>query len=571
MTEPQPAAAHLARANQELREQLEEAQDLIHAIRTGAVDALAVHGPEGPRIFTLQSADQSYRALIEQMNEGALLLSETGTVLYCNACLASLLGRPLAEVMGSAFEAFVPPAYRAYWAGLLHQSWRARSKGELPLQTAGGALVPFALAMNVLEFNETPALAVIVTDLSARREITAIRARVAEQNAQLGRQNEDLKREESARLAGERAASEANRVLEGIPQIAWTATPQGNNSYLNRRWFDYIGQENAQGLDYGWGMRLHPDDRLATAHQWGECLVSGEPFEVEYRFLNRFGDYRWMLGRALPSRNAQGEIVQWIGTCTDIHEQKLALERIDEAQRELRQNNEQLTRANVDLDNFIYTASHDLKAPISNIEGLLDVLRQELPAGLTQSPEVQPILGLMQDAVNRFKRTIDHLTDVSKLQKEHGHPTQAVNLAAVIHDVRLDLEPLIRATDAQLEIDVQAVPTVSFSEKNLRSVVYNLLSNALKYHAPDRAPQVCLRARREAGAAVFEVQDNGLGLSAASELRLFGMFQRFHDHVEGSGIGLYMVKKMVENAGGRIEVQSELGQGSTFTVYFPAR
>ena len=570
MSAPLPSAAELARANQELREQLEEAQDLIHAIRTGAVDALAVQGADGPRIFTLQGADHSYRALIEQMNEGALLLGQRGTVLYCNACLAGLLGLPLAAVMGSKFEQFVPPAYRAYWADLLERSWQERSRGELPLQAAGGVLLPFSVALNVLEFNETPALAVIVTDLSARREITAIRARVAEQNEELDRKDEDLKREEVARQALERAAAEANRVLEGIPQIAWTATPQGINSYLNHRWFDYIGYENAQGVDHGWTAHLHPADRTASGRRWVECLTSGEPFEVEYRFRNRAGDYRWMLDRALPSRNAQGEIMQWIGTCTDIHEQKMALERIDQTQQQLRDNNEQLTRANVDLDNFIYTASHDLKAPISNIEGLLEVLRQELPAGPAQSPEVQPVLGLMEDAVNRFKRTIDHLTDVSKLQKEHGHATEPVNLAAIVQDVLLDLEPLIRATDAQLDIDVAAVPTVSFSEKNLRSVVFNLLSNALKYHAPDRPPRVRLRARPEANTAVFEVQDNGLGLNPASEQRLFGMFQRFHDHVEGSGIGLYMVKKMLENAGGRIVVQSELGRGSTFTAYFPA-
>ena len=95
---------------------------------------------------------------------------------------------------------------------------------------------------------------------------------------------------------------------------------------------------------------------------------------MECRIRNRHGDYRWMLGRALPSRNEQGEIIQWIGTYTDIHEHKLALERIDQAQRQLRDNNEQLTRVNVDLDNFIYTASHDLKAPITNIEGLLHAL-----------------------------------------------------------------------------------------------------------------------------------------------------------------------------------------------------
>ncbi len=570
MSKAPPTAAELAQANEELRYQLEEAHELIHAIRTGAVDALAVHGPEGPRIFTLQGADQGYRTLIEQMNEGALLLGEDATVLYCNACLAGLLGRPLGEVIGSALDAFVPAAFKEYWAILVLKGWQGRSKGELPLQTSAGALVPFSVAMNVLAFHETPALAVIVTDLSAQREITAIQAQVDEQNTLLDQQTEALKREETARLAGERAAAEARRLLEGIPHIAWTATPEGYNSYLNGRWFDYIGQENAFGFDHGWTLHLHPDDHAASWDRWQECLRTGEAYEVEYRFRNRAGDYRWMLGRGLPSRDEHGAIMQWIGTCTDIHEHKLALARIDEGQRELRDNNEQLTRANVDLDNFIYTASHDLKAPISNIEGLLDALLVELPADLAQRDPVQPILALMQDSVNRFKRTIEHLTDVSKLQKEHGNPTEAVDLAAVVRDVCLDLQPLIRAAEAELDVDVQAVPIVWFSEKNLRSVVFNLLSNALKYRAPGRPARVRLHTRPEGPGVLLEVQDNGLGLDLAheGENKLFGMFQRFHDHVDGSGIGLYMVKKMVENAGGYIAVRSELGVGSTFSVYF---
>ncbi|MDO7844776.1 ATP-binding protein [Hymenobacter sp. M29] len=567
---PLPTAAELARANEELRYQLEEAHDLIHAIRTGAVDALAVQGTEGPRIFTLQGADQGYRTLIEQMNEGALLLSEDATVLYCNACLAGLLECDLSEVMGSAFETFVPLAFQEYWAGLLLKGWEGKSKGELPLQTRSGALVPFSVSMNVLSFNETPTLAVIVTDLSARREITAIRAQVAEQNALLDRTNAELKREEAARLAGERAAAEASRMLEGISQIAWTVSPTGANTYRNRRWYDYIGQAPGEGPGIGraWRERLHPDDAAATLARWDESLRTGAPYEVECRLRDGAGGYRWMLGRAQPSRNEQGEIVQWIGTYTDIHEHKLALERIDQGQRELRDNNDQLTRVNVDLDNFIYTASHDLKAPISNIEGLLDALLAELPPEASQHEPVQPILALMHDSVNRFKRTIEQLTDVSKLQKEHGLPTEPVDLAAVVRNVRLDLEPLIQSSGAQLEVDVDAAPNVMFSEKNLRSVVFNLLSNALKYRAPDRVPQVRLRARPEGDAVVLEVQDNGLGLDAANKQKLFGMFQRFHDHVEGSGIGLYMVKKMVENAGGRITVKSELGQGSTFLVYF---
>ena len=568
VSERQPTAAELARANEELREQLEQAHDLIHAIRTGVVDALAVQSAEGPCIFTLQGADQSYRTLIEQMNEGALLLAEDATVLYCNASLAELLHCPLVEVMGRSFDEFVPPGSRQTWAALMDRGWAGKSRGELLLQTQTGALLPFLVSMNVLKFNETSALAVIVTDLSAQREITAIRAQVAEQNALLDRKNEALKREEAARFAGERAAAEASRVLEGIPQIAWTATPQGINSYLNRRWFDYIGQENVEGSDLGWATRLHPDDWLAAGQRWAECLVSGEPYEVENRFRNHAGDYRWMLVRGLPSRNAQGAIIQWIGTCTDIHEQKLALERIDQAQHQLRDNNEQLIRANVDLDNFIYTASHDLKAPISNIEGLLDALLLELPAATAQSEEVRPLLDLMQDSVNCFKRTIEHLTNVSRLQKEYGRSTVPVGLAAIIHDVCLDLELVIQSTEARLEIDVQAAPTVLFSEKNLRSLVFNLLSNALKYRAPTRPLHVHLRTWAEADHVVLEVRDNGLGLDTVYTDRLFGMFQRFHDHVEGSGIGLYMVKKMVENAGGRITVASTLEVGSIFSVYF---
>ena len=132
-----PAAhpADLARDNAELRAQLDEAQELIEAIRTGSVDALAVQSAEGPRIFTLQSADQGYRTLIEQMNEGALLLSDDATVLYSNASLATLLGCPLEEVIGRRSRVCAA-GFRAYWAGLWRRAGRAAGKGELPLHTA---------------------------------------------------------------------------------------------------------------------------------------------------------------------------------------------------------------------------------------------------------------------------------------------------------------------------------------------------------------------------------------------------------------------------------------------------
>ncbi len=238
------------------------------------------------------------------------------------------------------------------------------------------------------------------------------------------------------------------------------------------------------------------------------------------------------------------------------------------AEASLESKNEQLLRINNDLDNFIYTASHDLKAPISNIEALLHALLRVLSPESLASERTQRITAMMQDSVERFKKTIANLTEVVKLQKEHSGEAVLVDLAEVIREVRLDLEPMIKAAHAQLEVDIAGCPAIRFSEKNMRSVVYNLLSNAIKYRSPDRTPQVRIRCESTPERYLLTVADNGLGMEAGRLSQLFTMFKRFHAHIEGTGIGLYMIRKMVDNAGGRIEVESQVNVGTTFRVYF---
>ncbi|MGI4741530.1 MAG: ATP-binding protein [Janthinobacterium lividum] len=563
-----PTAADLARENELLRQQLQEAQELVAAVRTGAIDALTVQGADGPRVFTLQSADQGYRNLVEQMSEGAVLLAPDGCVLYCNAALAAALGCPATAILGHAFVKFIPADYRAHWAALCQQGWATQARGELLLESCqDGTTRPFSVSMNVLSFGGTRALAVLLADMTAYREISAMRSVVVKQNALLDRKSEELVRQQAARWALEQNAAEVSRVLEGIPQIAWTANSAGETTYLNQRWFDYVGEwavTPAQIVS-----RIHPDDLTPSFRSWEHSLATQQPLELECRILNQAGDYRWMLGRALPSRNEHGEVVQWIGTYTDIHEHKLAQERLVQAQRMLRDNNEELTRVNVDLDNFIYTASHDLRGPITNIEGLLQALADELPIVARQRPTVEAILGMLTKSVERFQRTIAQLSDVAKLQREHGLAILPVPLAPVVQGVRLDLAPVVQASGVQLEVELSEGIAARFLEKNLRSLIYNLLSNAIKYRAAARPAQVRLRAYPDGPHVRLTVQDNGLGIDPDGQRRLFGLFERLHDHVEGSGIGLFMVKKMVENAGGRILVESQVGIGSTFTVLLP--
>ncbi|MGI4733851.1 MAG: PAS domain-containing sensor histidine kinase [Janthinobacterium lividum] len=252
----------------------------------------------------------------------------------------------------------------------------------------------------------------------------------------------------------------------------------------------------------------------------------------------------------------------------DVTAQVLARQQVAVLNEELRVTNDQLTRTNADLDTFVYTASHDLKAPIANIEGLLTALRGDLPAGVLQGPLVPHLLGLMDGAVARFQQTIAHLTTVAQLQQPETAET--VDLAALVAAVRLDLAPLVEAAQATLTVQLDACDTVRVAPKTARSVVYNLLSNAVKYRAPDRPAQVQLRAHCTATHVVLAVQDNGLGLSEEQQAQLFNMFRRLHTHVEGSGVGLFMVKRLIENAGGTIAVQSQPGVGSTFTVALPA-
>jgi PAS domain S-box-containing protein len=372
-------------------------------------------------------------------------------------------------------------------------------------------------------------------------------------------------------------------LADHVPGTLWVTNPVGECTYLSARWYATTGQTQTEGLGLGWTNAVHPEDAAGAGAAFLDANSRREPFNYLFRLRQRDGSYRWVTDQGLPHFSAADVYEGMVGAVVDVHEQKLAelsLQRLttelrasrDEAQTlaaELGAANTQLTRTNVDLDNFIYTASHDLKAPISNIEGLLYLLQDELPAAVAQDEEVGPVLMRMLDSVERFKRTINHLTEVSKLQKEHAPASASVNLAAVVDDVRQDLAPLLQQTGARLVVDVAALPPIYFSEKNLRSIVYNLLSNALKYRHPDRTSHVDLRAHVRAGHTVLEVHDNGLGIAPAHLPKLFTMFQRFHDHIEGTGIGLYMVKRMVENVGGRIEVHSQLGAGTTFFVYLP--
>ncbi|WP_375434368.1 ATP-binding protein [uncultured Hymenobacter sp.] len=270
-------------------------------------------------------------------------------------------------------------------------------------------------------------------------------------------------------------------------------------------------------------------------------------------------------------KRLEAQVEQYTIELQDANEELAAFnEELQVVNEDLQEVNAQLVQTNTELDTFVYAASHDLRLPVTNLQGLVQALVEQLPADARQAELVEPILNMMHDSMDRFRHTLDRLADFGTARQETGQSRESVALAAVLDDVRQELAPLLAASGGQLDVDLTGNSTLWFSAKHVHSVLLNLVSNALKYRHPDRAPVVRVRSHREMGKLVVSVQDNGLGLSGTQQEQLFRVFRRLHPHVEGTGIGLYLVKKILDNAGGAIEVESYLDRGSTFTATFPA-
>lgn len=257
------------------------------------------------------------------------------------------------------------------------------------------------------------------------------------------------------------------------------------------------------------------------------------------------------------------------------YEQKKALEKAAQfamdINKELEERVDDRTKAlqkiNADLDNFVYTASHDLKAPISNIEGLMLMLQKHLSSPEINLKQIAPITEMINQSIVRFKDTIKDLTEIAKVEQE-STDSDKICFKNACEDVKFSIVSLIRDTDALIEEDFSEAPSVYFSRKNLRSIIYNLLSNAIRYRSPDRQPVISIRSYTRDQQIVLSVKDNGLGIKKEDQIKIFGMFKRLHSHIEGTGMGMAIVKRIVENNGGKIEIDSEPGVGSTFCVYF---
>jgi PAS domain S-box-containing protein len=330
-------------------------------------------------------------------------------------------------------------------------------------------------------------------------------------------------------------------------------------------------EEEAVGQFYG---MLHPDEyqQAGMPQQELEAALRDGSYDTEGWRKRKDGSLFWASVTLTPIFDKDGQHVGYTKITGDITKQKELQDKLAERQQHaLEHKNEELQRTNLDLSNFIYTASHDLRSPITNIEALIRLLKEDLADSNCLGDKTAEILQRVKSSVNRFKRTIENLTDISRLQQANREDASAeiISVKEVYEDILADLVYPKEQKECFIQTDFQ-VYQLQFSQKNFRAILYNLISNAMKFRAPARDCIINIHTRLEEPYVVLSVKDNGLGLNKRQQEQLYSMFKRFHDHVEGTGIGLFMVKRMVENAGGKIEVESEEGVGTEFKVYFKA-
>lgn len=470
----------------------------------------------------LRVSENRYRQIFETSTDGILVVDPiTGTVSDANPVMTALLGEPRAHLLG-----------RGLW--------------QIGVFPDGDAAATFLRQVEEAHSVHYPRLTLRARDGQRFAELNSTCFRVNGHKViqcNLRDITDRIQAEEALRESSERM----RLMAESMPQKVFTARADGVLDYLNPQWMEFTGLAFEELQGWGWLRIIHPDDAEANERDWRHSLATGEPLYCEQRLRRSDGTYRWHLSRAIPLRDSDGAITMWVGSSSDIDEQK---------QLEVRKNA------------FVSMASHELKTPVTSLKGFTQVLQRRLRR--SADPQTLLFLDRMDEQLTRLTRLIGDLLDVSKM--ETG--------VLAFQQTRFELDALVSETmenvqaatsTHQLRIEGETQATIWGDRDRLGQVMINLLVNAIKYSP--QAELVSVRLKHKGEYAEVAVQDYGIGIAPEYQARIFDQFYQIAQPREstypGLGIGLYIARTLVERHGGRLWLESSEGGGSTFYFTLP--
>ncbi|WP_224997828.1 PAS domain S-box protein [Cesiribacter sp. SM1] len=538
---------------------------------------------------TTEFNEARFEAIAQTASDSIVIADENSTIVFANKKTYELFGHAEASLAGASLSILMPETYKKG-----HSAWVQRYVAtgapvlmgrtiEIEGVRKDGSVFPLELSLSSWKEADTYFFSAIIRDISERtqilREKEEANTRLREQQKELEAANEKLK-------AAEEALRRVNNELEQRVELRTRELYESQHDLKrSEQWFRLITDTmpvliSYKDRDYIYrfinkayeDFRHEPRENVIGKHVWDvigqdafktiqplfERVFRGEIIDAEIVELDvkEVGKGWWRF--SMIPHMVNGEVVGVFHLTEDITEYK-------KTQLELELKNTDLQRSNNDLNSFVYTVSHDLKTPITNIEGLLSLLKGMLSGKV--EPKESKLLDMMDTSVQKLQTTIGDLLKIIRTQKEFDEVVEeSIRFDEICREVQEDVFTLISESNATITENFEET-CVEYKRSSLRSILYNLLSNAIKYRSPERPLEVQLKTYCKDGWTILSVKDNGLGLSPKQQKKAFTLFNRMHKHIEGTGIGLFMINRIAENNGGKIEMESEEGKGTTFYVY----
>ncbi|NHM07298.1 PAS domain-containing protein [Flavobacterium sp. CYK-4] len=349
--------------------------------------------------------------------------------------------------------------------------------------------------------------------------------------------------------------------LEASSEGIWDLDVASNKVFYSSqsmKMLEFDAKDRVDSINL-WDDRVHPEDknRYLTDIQLHIDRVTPY-YENAQRVMANSGEYKWILSRGkIIQRDENDKPLRIIGTHTDISAQK---EKEEDMIRTLGIIGEQNSR----LLNFAHIVSHNLRSHSGNIEMLLNIIAEE-----TDEDFIKESFNHLRTSSKSLSQTIEHLKELVEIQSDLVQKKENLNLSAYLGKTLDVLAEEIKSNKVIIQNKVPEQETIVFNPAYLESILLNFTSNAIRYAHPDRTPVISYSMTSNKYHKILEIEDNGLGINLERHgKKLFGMYKTFHKHKDSRGIGLFITKNQIEAMGGKVDVSSQVGIGTTFKIYF---